>query len=345
MHDVDRTLQETESEFGETEMHESAGEGEEFLGDIVGGLFGGELEAQEQGFLGEEEVFEQNFLGEQEFEQGFLGESEAVFDEVTEMELAAELLGAQNEEELEQFIGNLLKKAGKFAGNIARGPIGQALGPILKKAARVALPAAGAALGNLVLPGVGGALGGKLASAAGSMFGLEFEGLSPQDREFEAAKRVVRFGGAAAKRLARTPTSVPPRQAIKAATIAAARRHIPGLLRPKIVNNITNVLRQAQVQAARARAAGGRPINRTRGGTYGVGASYGVGPTYVGLPTYGGAPTYAGPAFGAGYVTPSIDTPSYITGSTNGGSYYAPTGSTRTGKWYRRGHKIVLVGV
>jgi len=326
---VDRTLQETESEFGELEMNESAGEGEEFLGDIVGGLFGGELESNEQGFLGEEEVFEQNFLGEQEFEQGFLGESEAVFDEVTEMELAAELLGAQNEEELEQFIGNLLKKAGKFASSAIKGPLGQTL----KSVAKVALPAAGAALGNLVLPGVGGALGGKLASAAGSMFGLEFEGLSPQDREFEAAKRVVRFGGAAAKKVARTPTSVSPRHAVKAATIAAARKHIPGLLRPKVVHHIKHVLRQAHAHAARAQGhRGGNRGRSTYGGAYSPG------------PTYGGAPTYASPTFGGGYIAPSADTPSYSGGSTNG-SGYGPSGATRQGKWYRRGRKIVLVGV
>lgn len=342
MHDVDRTLQEGESEFAETELQELSGEGEEFLGDIVGGLLGGELESNE-GFLGEEEAFE-GFLGEEETGASALSESQPVFDEVTEMELAAELLSAQNEEELEQFLGNILKKAGKFIGNVAKGPVGKVLMPALKSAAKIALPAAGAALGNLVLPGVGGALGSKLASTAGSMFGLEFEGLSPQDREFEAAKRVVRFSATAGNRLARTPTTVPPRTAVKAATVAAAKQHIPGLLRPKVVHNVQRVLRNAQINAARQRAGlsqipgVGHPTHRPRGTTYGNG------PTTISGAVYGGAPTYAGPLYGAGYVVPSVDTPSYVNGTTNG-NYYAPSGATRTGRWYRRGRKIVLMGV
>lgn len=38
-------------------------------------------------------------------------------------------------------------------------------------------------------------IGSNLASVAGSALGLELEGLSPEDREFEAAKQFVRFAG------------------------------------------------------------------------------------------------------------------------------------------------------
>src|SRR4051812_19502327 len=102
MHDVDRTLREFESE-SEYEGQE-VGEGEAqqgFLGSILGALTG-EAES-EQGFMGEEETFgeaqEQGFLGEmlESQEQGFAGErGGAVFDEVQEMELAAELLEVSN---------------------------------------------------------------------------------------------------------------------------------------------------------------------------------------------------------------------------------------------------------
>ncbi|HEY4132873.1 MAG TPA: hypothetical protein VGM50_19825, partial [Gemmatimonadaceae bacterium] len=180
-------------------------------------------------------------------------------------------------------------------------------------------------------------------SAAGSMFGLEFEGLSPQDREFEAAKRVVRFAGSATKNLAKTPTTVPPRQALKAATITAARKHIPGLLRPRVVANVTRVLRQQQAQAHHRRRhhRNGRVIP----GTYGAAGATSSPVINVtsGSPTYGGAPTYASPAFGGGYIAPSADTPSYSGVSSNGG--YVPAGATRSGRWYRRGRKIVLFGV
>jgi hypothetical protein len=344
MHDVDRTLLEFESEYGEMGGQEMAGEGEEFLGE----LFETESHEQEQGFLGEAN---EGFLGEtygtqelhEAHEQGFLGEvgHEAVFDEVTEMELAAELLELNNEEELEQFLGKLIRGATRAVGNIARGPIGQALLPILKKAAKVALPVAGAALGNLVVPGLGGAIGGKLASAAGSMFGLEFEGMSPQDREFEVARRYVRFAGTTARQLARTPTAVPVNRAVRIAAATAARRHIPGLVRPRTVAAVNSVLRQARQ--------GARPWGRGRPGMGGRRGGWGR-PGYYGAVPYGDGGVYsAGPTYGDGGAAPygdEGDTPSYLTGNgraddgSGGGG-----GPTRAGRWYRRGRRIVLVGL
>jgi hypothetical protein len=65
----------------------------------------------------------------------------------------------------------------------------------LKPLAKAALSIEGRALGTFV----GGPVGGKLASAAGRMFGLELEGLSAEDREFEVARRFVRFASATTK--------------------------------------------------------------------------------------------------------------------------------------------------
>src|SRR5687768_9430530 len=109
------------------------------------------------------------FESSDEFE--FLNESEwtpetdteAVFDEVEEMELAAELLEITDEQELEQFLGKLVRSAGKAIGGFVKSPVGKALGGVLKTVAKKALPIAGSALGNLVAPGVGGMIGGKLA--------------------------------------------------------------------------------------------------------------------------------------------------------------------------------------
>jgi hypothetical protein len=89
---------------------------------------------------------------------------------------------------------------------------------------------AGAALGNLVLPGIGGAVGGQLASAAGRMFGLELEGLSPEDREYEVARRFVQFASDAVRQAAQIPQSASPAQAAGQAIAAAAQRFAPGLL-------------------------------------------------------------------------------------------------------------------
>ena len=71
------------------------------------------------------------------------------------------------------------------------------------------------------------------ASAAGRAFGLELEGLSGEDREFEVARRYVNFAGEAVKNLALAPSSLDPRTAANAAAVAAAKTHAPGLLSPR----------------------------------------------------------------------------------------------------------------
>ncbi len=74
------------------------------------------------------------------------------------------------------------------------------------------------------------AIGGKLASMAGNALGLELEGLSNEDREFEVARRLVRIGRQAAGHLSTMPPQVPPMRAARAAFLRAARQVAPGLL-------------------------------------------------------------------------------------------------------------------
>lgn len=157
--------------------------------------------------------------------------AESPLDEVDEMDLAAELLEVTDEAQLDQFLGNLIRRAGRAIGRVVRSPVGRALGGLLRGAARQAVPVVGQALGGLVGGPAGAAIGGQLTSAAGRAFGLELEGLSPEDQEFEVARRFVRFGGAAARRAALTPPTVAPQAAARAAVMAAAHRHAPGLLR------------------------------------------------------------------------------------------------------------------
>lgn len=179
------------------------------------------------GFEMEQEAYgEYAGAGEFEFETPL---GEGVFGEAQEQELAAELLEITNEQELNQFIGKLIKSAGRAVGGFVKGPVGRALGGVLKQAARTALPMAGAALGNLVLPGAGGVIGGKLASAAGKAFGLELEGLSQEDREFEVAKRFVRLAGEATRNATAAPSSANPQQVARVAFANAARVIAPGL--------------------------------------------------------------------------------------------------------------------
>lgn len=186
MHNIDRTN--LESTYGEY-TGEYYGEGEfdgEYADEYMGeGEYIGESEYAGQGEYDE-------YTGEYGQELEAYGEysQESPFNETEEMELAAELLTVQNEDELEQFLGKLFKKAGGFL----KSGVGRQLTGALKGIARKALPALGAAAGNFLLPGIGGAMGGKLASAAGSMLGLELEGLSYEDQEFEIAKQIVRLG-------------------------------------------------------------------------------------------------------------------------------------------------------
>jgi hypothetical protein len=205
MHDLDRTLGRTQMESGPFEF---TGEQETF----------GEFQPEFQG------EFQGEFPGE------FQGEQQEVFHETELQELAAELLSVSNEQELNHFLGSLIKRAGSALGKVVRSPIGQALGGVLKTVAKQALPLAGSALGNLVLPGVGGMIGGKLASAAGSMFGLELEGLSQEDREFEVAKQFVRLATDATRAAVNAPPSANPSAIVQNAVAQAAQKFAPGLL-------------------------------------------------------------------------------------------------------------------
>jgi hypothetical protein len=170
-----------------------------------------------------------------EFEQYEYGEAEwntetGVFSEAETMELAAELLEVSSEAELEQFLGSLIKKAGQAAGQFIKSPVGQQLGGLLKGAAKKALPMLGSAVGGY-FGGAGGAkIGGQLASTAGQIFGLELEGLSLEDQEYEAAKSFVQFAGEAAKNAATAPQNAHPKAIAQQAATTAARQLAPGLL-------------------------------------------------------------------------------------------------------------------
>ena len=166
-------------------------------------------------------------------EEEYTGESGGggVFNENQEMELAAELLEVTNEQELDRFLGNLIKKAGSAIGKVVKSPVGQAIGGVLKTVAKKALPVAGGALGAWVGGPLGAKIGSGLASMAGQALGLELEGLSQEDREFEATKQFVRFAGDAAKNaLSAQQQGADPLTIARAAAAEAARVHAPGLM-------------------------------------------------------------------------------------------------------------------
>ena len=159
------------------------------------------------------------------------GDSEASspFSESQEMDLASELLALTNDAELDQFLGNLFKKVGGAVGKFMKGPVGRSLGGMLKGVAKRALPVLGGALGSFI-PGIGTAIGSTVGTAASNLFEVELEGLSPEDQEYEVARRLVRLASGAAKKAGLIPPGFDPRAAAKAALAAAAKQYAPGLL-------------------------------------------------------------------------------------------------------------------
>jgi len=160
-------------------------------------------------------------------------ETDGIFDESEEIELAAELLEITDEQELDQFLGNVIGWAARKLRTVVKSPVGQALGGVLKGAISKALPLASGGLGAAVGGPLGGMIGKGFASAAQDVLGLEHESLSDEDREFDGAKQFVRLAGAAVQSAAAAdPNIVPPRAIAQSAVSNAARSLAPGLLQP-----------------------------------------------------------------------------------------------------------------
>ena len=164
----------------------------------------------------------------QEFEWGS-GQSE--LSENEEIQLAHELLAVNNEQELEQFLGDFIRKAVSVVGQAAKSPIGQAIGGVLKGVAKKALPMAGQALGGYIGGPLGAKIGTGLANAAGKAIGLELEFGESEELEFTGARRFVRLASDTARQAASAAAAgSDPRSAAQQAVMAATRKHAPGLL-------------------------------------------------------------------------------------------------------------------
>lgn len=155
------------------------------------------------------------------------------FSEEEEMALASELLSVTDEAELDQFLGNLFKKAWRGVKKVGSA-VGQAAKPLLgalKPLAKQALPVLGGALGSFVAPGAGTAIGSALGSAVGDALEMEFEGMNAEEMEFETARRIVRIAGNAAQHIARGGANPGANlnALVRAAITKAVRQHVPDL--------------------------------------------------------------------------------------------------------------------
>lgn len=161
---------------------------------------------------------------EREAERAAQAEAPAL-DEASEFALAAELLAVRNDAALQRFLTHLIARAG--GARVRATPLGQALLGLLRRAA---LPVLLPLRGSVALAGAPGSGGNHAGLArAAQIFGLELEGLSPEDKEFALARQFVRFAGNAAAAAARRQGAP---QAVAAAAVSdAARADAPGLLR------------------------------------------------------------------------------------------------------------------
>ena len=145
-------------------------------------------------------------------------QSPPVFNNVNTMSLAIDLLEVNTKPQLDAAVRRIVRRAGETVGRPLNEPVAAALSDLLEVAARHALPK------QFVAP-----IGTNTdARTKGRFFGIELEGLSPEDQEFETAKAFVRFASEATRRAASVSERLSPRTAAHLASLQSARRYAPG---------------------------------------------------------------------------------------------------------------------
>ena len=219
MHDLDRTNQELD---GETFSYEFDAETDGEVG------ADGEREAQQEAEAGMEPEAETALAYEADELEA---EAEAQLDE-----LAAELLEVGSEGELDQFLGGLIQRVAGSIGRRVTGSMGKRLGLNLKRMMR-RMPSFLAYQrsrgGRRSRSGAGrltqlGPVQGD-GAVASEVFGLELEGLSHEDQEFEMARQVVQLAADAAQTALSTPYEQREEEVSQSAVARAVERYAPGL--------------------------------------------------------------------------------------------------------------------
>ncbi|MRV74719.1 hypothetical protein GJ700_23690 [Duganella sp. FT92W] len=126
----------------------------------------------------------------------------------------AALLEAAATGRLPAFSAALVAQGHPSGGAVLRTPAGRLLSRTLAGLARQLWPSGTA----------------DVKRKAIALFGLELEGLSPEDKQFEYARQLSRFMRGAAQELAAGGDAQDAPRRVQAALAQAARRHAPGLL-------------------------------------------------------------------------------------------------------------------
>jgi hypothetical protein len=144
-----------------------------------------------------------------------------VLQETEEIGLALELLAVGSDRGLNHFITKLIRSVLRQTAHAFDPSMFNAIFGVLSRMTKVILRIAGGAHRASV--------GQRLARVASRLFALELEGLSNEDREFQAARRCVRFLSEAIVN-AVVVKAGDPLAAARKATTTAAQRYAPGLV-------------------------------------------------------------------------------------------------------------------
>lgn len=130
--------------------------------------------------------------------------------------LAAELLNAASGQHLAATLARMVRAHARPA---ASGPAVTELVNLLRTAARQSLPPVGGATARPA---------STTYKRMGRFFGIELEGLTPEDQEYELVRRFAQLTREAARHLSRAPAGLPPASAARWAAGRAARHLAPG---------------------------------------------------------------------------------------------------------------------
>ncbi len=179
------------------------------------------------------------------FEQALVHCGVAFDTENTEQ--AASLLDVAGRPALTALLSRWIRRSAFASGRVVEDTVASELVELLLPAARYVLP-------SLNAPAI---TEGSAASRATRFFDIELEGLSPEDQEFEAARRFVQLTAESARQAAvARPPGLSPADAASRAVARAARRYAPGWL---------TLHRHAHAPAAGKRGLSQRHSQRTPG--------------------------------------------------------------------------------
>jgi len=146
----------------------------------------------------------------------------------SDIDLAAGLLDVVNQSELERFLQELVAETTRRSGGAVPSRMVRGLVEVLRTTAERTLPTLTSGAG--VSTASGNSHERSTAETAARVFGLELEGMSAEDRDFEIARQLIRFAQAATARATSTQVTGSPAAGVAAVVAGAGHEFAPGLL-------------------------------------------------------------------------------------------------------------------